>query len=347
MSEEEKAGRISALPLGIGSLPHDDPATACALILNLFPMSPFWPELPRRDWRESMGAEQARDLPGFLEDDDAQRLYFDGDLDITAGLGAFYEKYLAGEIGSFAVSPDFAAGLGPMMEMIRAGGTSPTVFKGQLTGPTTLGLILKDKTGKAILHDDQIMDVLVKATGLKAAWLKSVIAPLCEEPMIFFDEPMLQSIGSAAIPIDRATAVARLKEVVDVADCLTGGHCCGNTDWSILMEAGVDIIALDAWHFAESLGLYPGPLEEFFERGGYVAWGIVPASTEGSSVGIDDLYKRLTAGIDNVAAKTPVSADLLRERALITPSCGLSGVSESEAETILAKTAELASMIKA
>jgi len=337
---------LTALPLGIGSLPHADPASACALILRLFPKSPFWPELPRRDWRESMGAEQARGLPGFLEDDDAQRFYFDGDREIAVEMGTFYEKYLAGDIKDFAVSSDFASALDPMIEMIGSSGTKPTVFKGQLTGPTTLGLILKDKTGKAVLHDEQIMDVLVKATGLKAAWLKSVMAPVCEEPMIFFDEPMLQSIGSAAIPIDRATAVARLKEVVDVADCLTGGHCCGNTDWSILMEAGVDVIALDAWHFADSLGLYPGPLEEFFARGGYVAWGIVPASTEGANVGIDDLYKRLMAGIDKVAAKTPVSVDLLRERALITPSCGLSGISESEAETILAKTAELALRIK-
>lgn len=337
--------KLTCLPFGIGSLPHTDPGKACACILNAFPSSPFWPELPRRDWRESMGVEQARDLPGFHLDESAQRAYFDVSEDIADGLGRFYENYLSLNIAEYAISTEITPGLEVMVNTIKQRGTRPTVLKGQLTGPTTLGLILKDENRKALLYHEQIMDVLVKATAMKARWMASAMAQVCDQPVVFFDEPMLQSIGSAAIPIDRDVAVARLRELVEGVDCLTGGHCCGNTDWSILMEAGLDIIAFDAWHFTHTLALYPEQLRRFIGRGGLVAWGIVPASVEGAEIGAEALSDRLENGLVHVSKACDIPTGQLLAQSLITPSCGLGSLTESQAETILAKTAEVAAMI--
>lgn len=338
--------KLTCLPFGIGSLPHTDPRKACAFILSAFPSSPFWPELPRRDWRESIGIEQARDLPGFHLDESGQRVYFDASEEIANELGRFYENYLSLNVAEYAISAEITPGLEEMINTIKESGTRPTVLKGQLTGPTTLGLILKDENRKALLYQEQIMDVLVKATVMKARWMASAMAEVCDQPVVFFDEPMLQSIGSAAIPIDRDVAVARLREIVEGVNCLTGGHCCGNTDWSILMEAGLDIIAFDAWHFTHTLALYPEQLRQFIGRRGFLAWGIVPASSEGAETSAETLSDKLENGLVQVSKACEIPAEQLLAQSLITPSCGLGSLTESQAETILSKTAEIASRFK-
>ncbi len=339
--------KVAGLPFGIGSLPHTDPSTACAAVLKAFPQSPFWPELPRRDWRESMGVEQARALPGFKIDETAGRIYFDSTADTTDDLGRFYEAYLSGDTSAFAISADFLAGFNAMMTAVAGRETRPIVLKGQLTGPTTLGLVLKDDSGKALLYHEQMMDVLVKATAGKAAWMARTMGDVCDQPAVFFDEPMLQSIGSAAIPIHRETAVARFREIVDSVDCVTGGHCCGNTDWSILIEGGVDIIAFDAWQFTDTLALYAKQVRAFLDRGGLLAWGIVPASAEGAETGVDLIYDRLLAAVDRIAKACAVAPDQLIAQSLVTPSCGLGSLTEARAENILAKTAAIAARLAA
>ncbi len=335
----------SKKPLGIGSLPHVDPELACRSVLEYFPDSPFWPELPRRDWRESMGVEQIRGLPGAVIDEAEQRVYFDVSGDLSLELGQFYETFLAENLEDFAVSTEYLPGQSIMAQLLEESGKRPALLKGQLTGPTTLGLMVKDTTGRALLYDEQIMDVLVKSTRLKAKWLAAAMAPWCERPAIFFDEPMLQSIGSASIPINKETAIARLAEIVDGLDCLTGGHCCGNTDWSIMMAAGLDVIAYDAWSFGDTLGLYGRELATYINSGGNVAWGIVPASPEGAAAKVKDLVERVEILIVKTAAAAGLDPDQLREQSFVTPSCGLGSLSIDNADTILSKTAQVATAL--
>jgi methionine synthase II (cobalamin-independent) len=193
-----------------------------------------------------------------------------------------------------------------------------------------------------LLYNDQMMDVLVKATGMKAAWLVSRMAGISSRPVIFFDEPMLQSVGSAAVSIDREICVKRLQEIVAAAGCLTGGHCCGNTDWSIMMEAGLDVIAFDAWRYADTLALYGEQLRSFIDRGGWLAWGIVPASSEALEAGHGLLLDKLAAAVKHTALKCGMPADRLLERSLVTPSCGLGSLPVEQAEAIITKTARVA-----
>ena len=63
---------------------------------------------------------------------------------------------------------------------------------------------------------------------------------------------------------------------IHAEDALAGVHCCANTDWSVLLATQVDILNLDAYGYLENLALYPDELRQFIDRGGYVAWGIVP-----------------------------------------------------------------------
>ena len=86
--------------------------------------------------------------------------------------------------------------------------------------------------------------------------------------------------GSAFTPIQRHEVVALIKEVVDYvrdrSEAIVGIHCCGNTDWSMIIEAGPDIVSFDAFSYLDYFFLYPGEIRRFIEGGGTIAWGIVP-----------------------------------------------------------------------
>ncbi len=52
------------LTTGIGSLPHTDPEEACGLVLATFDI-PFWPQLPKLSFRESMIPQFSEGMPFF------------------------------------------------------------------------------------------------------------------------------------------------------------------------------------------------------------------------------------------------------------------------------------------
>jgi len=329
--------KYRGLPFGIGSLPHSDPILACRDILKYFPKTPFWPELPARNFKERMGFIQAEGFPGMKTDENRQVIYLDRSRELTDEIGDFYNRFLALDLASMAITPAYSAGFKAMKGLIMAADDKPLLLKGQLTGPTTFGLIMKDQAGKALLYDEQMMDVLIKGTILKAKWMLSEIRELGIEAVIFFDEPMLQSVGSPSVPINKEQAKQNLNEVVDAVDSLTGAHCCGNTDWSILLESNIDIVAFDAYRFAETIALYPRALAKFLERGGLLAWGIVPSSAEAAGKSVADLVKSLQNAF-NTVAKSGINKEELVSQAIVTPSCGLGSLPVELAAEILKLT---------
>ena len=56
------------LPFAVGSMPHDDPATAWDLILHSFPSIPSWPQLPGRTHLENMYVQFSEGFPGITLD---------------------------------------------------------------------------------------------------------------------------------------------------------------------------------------------------------------------------------------------------------------------------------------
>ena len=58
----------------------------------------------------------------------------------------------------------------------------------------------------------------------------------------------------------RDDTVAKLGEVIEAVHAegaLAGVHCCGNTEWPILIDAGVDILNFDAFDYGDTILLYP------------------------------------------------------------------------------------------
>jgi methionine synthase II (cobalamin-independent) len=331
------------LTTGIGSLPHTDARAAVRVVLENCATIPYWPQLPKRDFRENMYAQFSEGLVGIQIDLIHDWMGLVKDDTLMEQVEAFYARYLEENPDLFAVSPDYAAGLYALRE---EGVAQARWVKGQVTGPISFGLKVVDQTLKPMLYDDTLRDVLVKHIARKAQWQEKFLAAL-GTPIVFVDEPSLALIGASVVALNRDEVVRDLEEIFSSLHCLTGTHCCGNTDWAMLLQTSVDIISFDAYNYAENLALFADDVKRFLERGGVLAWGIVPTVEEQiASETVESLTARLDAAMQ-LLVKKGIDRELLFERALITPACGLGTVSLAAAERALALTRQLAERVSA
>jgi hypothetical protein len=161
------------------------------------------------------------------------------------------------------------------------------------------------------------------------------------QTIVFVDEPYMSSFGSAFVSLDRPQVITLLEEVFAGIEGLKAVHCCGNTDWSLLLSTSLDILNLDAYGYAETLALYPDAVGDFLDRGGIIAWGIVPASEQALHETVDSLLERFHAALALLTEKGLHQDDLLAS-ALIMPSCGCGSLTPETAERVLGLTGDLA-----
>ena len=338
------------LATGIGSFPHLDAASACELILKTTPEIPFWPQLPRADYREQMEIQYSEGMPCIVLDQAKERMYFDTSGDPTPALGEFYEQVIAENLDHFKISPDFSRGLSALVQILDERKPPSIQFlKSQVTGPVTFGLAIVDENKRASFYNDVFRDVVAKAITQKARWILQTFAPLGHKQICFVDEPILSAFGSSTyVSVQKDDVVSLMREVIDevhAQGALVGTHCCGNTEWPLLVEAGVDIISFDAYEFGETIGYYPEPIGRFLEAGGAIAWGIVPTSQNILQETPDSLAGRLEAEIRNLASKG-IDDGLIRDRCLLTPSCGTGSMPVELSERVFVTLAGLSRTLR-
>jgi methionine synthase II (cobalamin-independent) len=317
---------FNCLPTIIGSMPHTDPAAACAQVLKYLKDIPAWPQLPRRDFKENMNAQFSEGFPGISLKGDS--LTVDRTEDLDEALEKFYTAYLEEDIDKYPTTAAYAAGL---HAFIASEDMAPRAVKGQITGPLTWGLSVSDNEGKAILYDDILGDAVAKFLRLKAAWQEKQLAKISPNTIIFVDEPYMASFGSVAVPLSKERVVLLLEEVFSGIKGIRGVHCCGNTDWSVILETSLDILSFDAYNYAQSLSLYPKEVKRFLDKKGVIAWGVVP--NDSPSLGKESvaaLKDRLEeAMLPFTRNGTPFKQ--LVAQSMITPSCTLASLPTPDA----------------
>jgi hypothetical protein len=339
----KKKFRSCFLATGVGSLPHADPWRAFALINRSFPQTPFWPQLPKHSVLESMNVQVSPGLPFVKVDESKGEVSFDATRDDAQELEKVYRLYLAGDVESYRLPARYAGGFEGMVQHLGEKKPSLEFFKGQIVGPITFGLALQDGQGKDIIHNEVAFDAIMKGLILRGRWIIQRMKAVCEDIILFVDEPGLSGYGSAFFSVDGPTITRRLNEAIEefqTQGAWVGVHCCGNTDWSLLLTTKADIINFDAWGFWERFSLYPEAVGEFLSRGGVLAWGIVPTSEFTGRETVEGLMEKLEAGLRELAGKV-TSEETLRERCLLTPSCGMALMSVTDAEKAMGFLAEL------
>jgi len=329
----------------IGSLPHKDPSIACDVVLKNIPGIPIWPQLPQANFREGMEIQYSEGLPCTKFDEEKQRMYFDTSGDITSELEKFYENYMAENLDYFQISPEFSRGIYAMEKRLKEEDLSSLqYFKSQVTGPITTGLGRVDENKKSIYYNEVFRDVIVKGMEMKARWLLHRFSFLGCDQLCFIDEPILSAFGSSTyVSVQRSDVVKYLNEVIEAVHkegALAGIHCCGNTEWPILIDSGVNIISFDAYEFGETVAYYPEQMKKFLENEGALAWGIVPTSEKINEETPETLVEKLKAAIKNLASKG-IDESLIWEKCLLTPSCGTGSLSVELSEKIFQSLAEV------
>jgi methionine synthase II (cobalamin-independent) len=311
-------------------MPHTDPKEACSLVSRYLKDIPAWPQLPKRAFTENMYAQFSEGFPGAVVG--GETLFIDRAKDFDKELEEFYAAYLENNIDKYPVTRDYAAGLYSFLDLKNL---KPLAVKGQVTGPVTWGLTVTDSEKRSVIYDDTLGDAVAKFLRLKASWQEKTLRKISKNTIIFVDEPYMSAFGSIAMNLSKERVVSLLEEVFRGLAGLKGVHCCGNTDWSVLLGADFDILSFDAYNYAQSLSLYPAEVKRFLEKGGAIAWGIVPNDEE-------SLVKETVASLKDrlEEAMAPFTRDGLPFQQLVihgllTPSCALASVSEEAASRAL------------
>ncbi|NQT05954.1 MAG: hypothetical protein HQ575_00260 [Candidatus Omnitrophica bacterium] len=322
----------------IGSVPYTDARKACSKILSIYRDVPFWPQMPKRTFFENMYAQFMEGFPGAVIDEAKKRVWVDTSKDLLGALEKAYQKVLDADLKYFGVTEKYAAGFYEFLSQAPKAGLNAAAFlKGHVTGPISFGLSVTDEKKQSILYNNDLSEIIPKILAIKARDQIKKLKRIHDNVIIFIDEPYLVSLGSSVVNINRDDVTKKIGEVVSAVHqegALAGIHCCGNTDWSLLMELGLDILNFDAYGYLKAISLYPDALKDFLKADKFLAWGIVPTSDEIDRETEDSLIKKLEEGFGYLIDKG-IDKDLILDSLMVTPSCGCGTMSEKNTEKVL------------
>ncbi|MBF0243570.1 MAG: hypothetical protein HQK64_13985 [Desulfamplus sp.] len=362
----------NCLPLLVGSLPMLNHLEATKLMLKYTPEIPIWVQLPLYK-EEGMLYQFLPGMPGLVVKDSElskdKLFYID-----TASESfedetlAFYESYMSiidGDLNSnisdpnssnisrFGLTDLTARGFSIFIDAIKSLDYTPVALKGQVTGPITMGIGVKDQDGRLLFYDERMRDIVTKHVAMNARWQAIELSKLKaqSQPIIFFDEPGVVGFGSSAyISITREQITDSLKEGIDAVHQvggLTGIHICANGDWTLALESGTDIINFDAYSYFDRLILYREPLKQFMENGGILAWGVVPTGNPEDVMreSLDSLWDMWNNQVNELTL-LGISREQIISQTFITPSCGTGSLSFELALKVLELTKALSDRIR-
>lgn len=361
VNEAFKTDMPVLLPTAIGSLPHADTKSALDLVFDTFPSCPMWPQLVGVDRREDMTRQYVQGLPGLDYDEKKGTYFFNTVTDrYFEELEEFFLDYEAiiteknyENLDKYAITEPYSSAVSEFFSRISKMSEKPAFAKGHIIGPLTWGTSICDETGRCAFYDDVLREVLVKGLTLKALWQIRELKKVSPETkmIMFMDEPAMSQYGtSALITIEKSDIICAIKEISEVIKgegALSGVHCCGKTDWSIITDTNVSILNFDAFFFAKSLALYAKSIEKFLKRGSMIAWGLIPTldTSELEKTDEQDLLNRFEDAV-LLLVKKGLSKDFVLSHSLITPSCGAGGLNIEQAQKAMRLTASLAKNLK-
>jgi methionine synthase II (cobalamin-independent) len=311
---------------GIGSLPGTDIAEAVTTVLGELPDLPYFPELPDR----GPGSDMIGRSAGLL-------------VDIPVELYAARWRIASHAGRDLRRTLDFWDR--DLDALTDAASEFDGVLKLQVAGPWTLAASIDRPIGGRMLRDPGAVRDLVAslAEGL-AAHVAGVRARLPHaRVLVQIDEPSLPAVLAGQIPtesgygtlrpVETEAATAALTSMVIAAGVPTVMHCCAaDAPIGIFRAAGAAGVALDL-ELVKDLD----PVGEALDAGVGLFAGVVPtqANVEPSSTAAADRVK-------DVWRTLGFSPNHLAAQVVVTPACGLAGLSAAHARAITTACREAA-----
>jgi methionine synthase II (cobalamin-independent) len=306
---------------GIGSMPgttDDDLAEATRLVLGELPDLPHVPELPGRGVGAQMTGRGLAVVAGLAAD------LQPAGWRLTDASGADHRRarsLLAQDLDTVEeLAQDYVG-----------------AFKTQVAGPWTLAATVEKPRGDKVLSDHgarrELAQALAEGIGEHLADLRRRLRGV-ERWVVQVDEPALAAVVNAQVPtasgfgrhrkVDLPEASAHLEWVVSAitaAGAEAWVHSCApQVPWSLVAGTGVSGLSADL----DMLGA--GDLDTFaevLESGRTAVLGVVP-STQPSA---DPSDARITERVQRWLDMLGLDPEVVRERLVVSPTCGLAGAS--------------------
>ncbi len=299
----------------MGILPHLDPRAALDLAFSLD--IPFWPQLPNLGFSEDTYVQTVLRFPGIIVDHERQLLRFNEE-GFTAGL----PEYLEAEEGSdlFAVLPGDSLTYGPFMERLRGMEKEPKAVRGQFMGPISLCLKVTDELKKPVIYRDDVRELLIRHVAARVNRHLRDLRELHPRAFVWVDEPGLELLFTGITGYSAERARFDLEMFTSLLEGPRGVHLCGNPDWDFLLRADIDILSFNAYGAAEVMRGYAAGIASLLDRGGCIAWGMVPTNfAEAEKEDLPTLMDRL-GHIWESLEEGGVDRGLLFRRSMVTPA---------------------------
>ncbi len=327
-------------PLGIGSVPFTDLEYTFKLIEKNYKNIPYWPQLPNLNNYENMYIQFSEGLPGVIVDINKASIFVDTSKDLSKEIERFYEESMdENNLDYFKISEKYAVGL----YKFKKREIESNIVKGHVTGPVSFGLTVTDENKKSLIYNHEFKDIITTLIAKKAKWQEEFLGKVA---IIFFDEPYMVSYGSAFFNLPESDIIDIFNTCFDEINGVPGIHCCGNTDWALVLKTNVKIINFDAFEYLDNFLLYKNEIKDYLLKGNYLAWGLIPTNDEKiNDITIDDLKFLFDKALSTLQS-TGIDKNLIFEKSFITPSCGTGSMKPENAEKVLNLNKEFSDFLK-
>lgn len=316
---------------GIGSLPHTQLELALQQALQLD--IPFLPQLPSGRPSELMIPAALEGVPG---------LSFDAEGLCTVALDVWEREQEAfGTAIEVALQSEALERFEPTAEACRA--WKPFLWevenrklpfaKVQLAGPATVRWVAKTSEGKSASEHVRLDAQIFRLLLARAMAMVKAVRRAGATPILFLDEPGLFALERGNPR--HLMALQELKMMVAALQregALVGLHCCGNTQWGLLLDLGLDLLSLDVRLSLDALLDEREAFIRFLASGALLSLGIVPTDLD-SDFDLPVLVESVEAALRATLPKSLPFAAVLSQMPL-TPACGLGMRSVRDAERV-------------
>jgi methionine synthase II (cobalamin-independent) len=337
VSEQRSQGFpwLTGTATGIGSMPGTDPMEACRVVFGELPGLPYLPEVTGR----GVGADAIGRAAGLLVDMPVQATASGWKLADRPGRDA------RRAVGFLSQDLD-------TLEEVASGYSGP--LKIGVCGPWTLAasLELSRSVNPALADPGAVADLTASLSEGLANHAAQVRKRVPGATLIVqLDEPSLPAALSGRVPtasrlttvaaIDSTIASQRLQTVLSAPAAFTVVHCCaGRAPFPEIKAAGASAVSFD---LGQLRAREIDSVAELADSGIALFAGALPTSSAQRLVSGPPLTPRETAeSVVTLWRRTGLATGHMAEQVVITPGCGLAGVSPAAARAALAHCREAA-----
>lgn len=313
MTSRDLPATLAGAVTGIGSLPFLSADEAIRSVAEFCPEAPFWPQLPQLSQAQGVIGQGLGVLHGLVEPRSAGYGYQVRPGKIDAAVNALRNSSGCLTSANAAGFPAFEAALR------RNSFGSARAIKGQIEGPVTLATYLFHRD-RPFLADPSLFAAVAFHIAQIVCWQIERLSAFGLPVLMFLDEPALCLDDAAPLGIShdlRLSALSAILQDVRSRGAFGGLHCCADRPFDRMCAAMPDILSFDAHHGLEQFFASRHAFS-FLDRGGWVAYGMIPTSKDLTSLDAPSIFGRWLA-----CASMAGDPQSLAQRAIVSATCGL------------------------